>query len=81
MLGIESAAPGFRKVRIAPHLGPLKDLEGSIPHPRGEIRVSLKREGTGMRASVDLADGVDGTFVWNGSEHPIKAGRNSLQLR
>ena len=37
--------PGFRSVRIAPSLGPLKRAEGRIPHPRGDIEVRLVRSG------------------------------------
>ncbi|MDZ7637899.1 MAG: alpha-L-rhamnosidase C-terminal domain-containing protein [Bryobacterales bacterium] len=80
MLGVSSAAPGFRKVRVAPHLGPLGDLEGSLPHPRGEVRVSLKKQGAGLAASVDLPQGVDGVFVWKGKERALRGGGNTVHL-
>lgn len=80
MLGISSVAPGFRKVKVAPHLGTLSDLEGSIPHPQGSIRVALRREGNGLTANVQLPEGVEGSFVWNGTERPLRSGSNSLRI-
>ena len=47
VLGIDSAAPGFRRVIIRPFLGRLTRASGAIPHPRGEIAVSLARTATG----------------------------------
>lgn len=43
VLGIEPAEPGFRKVRITPHLGSLEWAEGSYPTPYGPITVSHRR--------------------------------------
>ncbi|HZB44282.1 MAG TPA: hypothetical protein VE360_03520, partial [Pyrinomonadaceae bacterium] len=34
VLGIDSAAPGFRRVRIRPFLGRLTRASGAIPHPK-----------------------------------------------
>lgn len=80
MLGISSIAPGFQKVKVAPHLGPLNDLQGTIPHPKGSIRVSLRKAGNALSATVELPAGVEGSFVWNGAEKPLRAGRNELRL-
>ena len=56
--GIEPASPGFATVRIEPHLGGLKTATARMPHPRGEITVSLRREGNGVAAEVSLPEGV-----------------------
>jgi len=45
VLGIDTAAPGFEKVRIRPFLGTLERASGSIPHPKGEVAVTLDRTG------------------------------------
>ena len=37
ILGIDSDAPGFARIKIVPHLGSLKNIHGEIPHPRGKI--------------------------------------------
>ena len=42
LLGIESQAPGFKEVRIAPALGELKEVSGKIPHPKGFVSVSYQ---------------------------------------
>ncbi|MEO8337351.1 MAG: alpha-L-rhamnosidase C-terminal domain-containing protein [bacterium] len=67
VLGVRPASPGFRTVRIAPALGPLTKAEGRVPHPRGDINVSLVREGArGLQGTVSLPPGVTGRFEWNG---------------
>ena len=79
ILGIDSDAPGFKKVRIAPCLCGLTDVSGSIPHPLGSISVSYKILGSGrLRASIILPDGVSGVFVWNGKVRPLRPGLNRL---
>ena len=35
VLGIDTDAPGFKKVKIEPHLGDLKNVNGKMPHPNG----------------------------------------------
>ena len=81
VLGIDSAAPGFRKVRVAPCPGPLKKVSGSIPHPLGTVSVSLEvvRDGK-IRARINLPSGVDGEFVWNGRTKPLHGGENRISL-
>jgi hypothetical protein len=49
VLGIRSGEPGFKSVVIAPHLGPLQEAEGRMPHPLGLIQVKLRRLGEGRR--------------------------------
>lgn len=70
--GIEPAAPGFESVKIAPHLGPLEQIKGSMPHPQGTIRFDLKRNGKdGLRGKVELPEGLKGYFNWGGEEIPL----------
>ena len=40
VLGIDTDAPGFNKIRIEPNLGSLTKVSGTMPHPKGEITVS-----------------------------------------
>ncbi|WP_040006601.1 alpha-L-rhamnosidase-related protein [Fibrisoma limi] len=78
--GILPAAPGFRTVRIQPALGPLTRVECTMPHPRGDMRVMLKRTGqTGIDGSVTLPAGLTGTFLWNGRSIPLREGRNVIR--
>ena len=81
MLGIESAAPGFRQVRIAPSLGGLKHVSGTIPHPTGEIAVDYRIDGRGrLTAKITLPAGVAGEFVWQGRTFALRAGKQTLKI-
>jgi hypothetical protein len=80
VLGVRPDAPGFRSVRIAPHLGPLQRAEGRIPHPLGDIEVRLVRAGDrGLKAEVALPDGLTGIFEWEGASQPLRAGRQTIE--
>lgn len=77
VLGIDTDAPGFRKVRIAPALGRLEKASGTIPHPAGFITAEYKAGKDGkLKAKIELPKGVDGTFVWKGKEYPLTEGTN-----
>jgi hypothetical protein len=80
--GIEPAAAGFKKVKIEPHLGSLKEANGVVPHPNGNIEVKLKRTGTtGIAAEINLPQGLTGEFVWNKERIALKAGRQVINRR
>lgn len=81
VLGVRPAAPGFRSVRIAPHLGPLRHAEGTVPHPSGPIDVALDRHGEdGLTATVTLPVGLDGVFEWHGRREALRSGRQTLNF-
>jgi hypothetical protein len=80
VLGVRPDAPGFRSVRIAPHLGPLQRAEGRIPHPRGDIEVRLARSGArGLQGEVTLPEGLTGVFEWEGAVQPLRAGPQRIE--
>ena len=78
ILGVDSEAPGFRKVLVRPFLGELTHASGSIPHPRGEITVTLSREQNTLHATVTLPADTTGDFVWKGESRPLQPGENTL---
>lgn len=78
VLGIDSAAPGFRRVLIRPFLGKLSRAAGSIPHPKGEIRVKLALDGNKLDAEVTLPAGTTGEFDWHGAKKELTAGANHV---
>ncbi len=80
LLGIRPAAAGFRRVRIAPRLGPLQWIEGTMPHPRGEISAGLRREGERLAARLVLPAGVSGTFAWQGQQRELQPGVNEFTI-
>jgi hypothetical protein len=80
VLGIRPAEPGFRSVVIAPNLGPLQQAEGKMPHPLGEIDVSVKRVGPdGVHARISLPGGLQGIFEWRGETIRLNSGAQAIQ--
>ena len=76
VLGVDSAAPGFAKVRVAPHLGKLKFVRGKVPHPKGEIAVSVDAK----EARIVLPAGITGEFVFGGKTQSLQPGENRIAL-
>jgi hypothetical protein len=81
VLGIDSAAQGFRRVTVRPFLGSLTKVSGAIPHPRGEIAVSLQRNANELDAQVALPPGIDGEFSWHGNTVVLRPGLNKLHVK
>jgi alpha-L-rhamnosidase len=80
ILGIDSDAPGFRKVKIEPHLGNLPEASGKMPHPAGAISVRYYQEKSQWKALVNLPKDITGRFVWKGKEYALAGGENRLSL-
>ena len=81
VLGVRPSSPGFRTVRIAPALGPLRRAEGRVPHPLGDIDVQLVREGQhGLRAEITLPRGLSGDFEWHGRRRSLHEGRQIIRF-
>lgn len=72
LLGIDSAAPGFKRIVISPSLGNLKHVSGSIPHPQGTISVTLDIQPDGkLKKKISVPSGVECDFVWQGKTEKI----------
>lgn len=81
VLGVRPAEPGFKSVRIAPHLGALQRAEGRVPHPLGAIDVRLARTaGGGLRGEITLPQGLAGVVAWGGKEIALGPGRQTLSF-
>ncbi len=77
VLGVDSAAPGFKVVSVRPFLGPLQKVSGAVPHPRGTIRVSLARtSASGIEGEIELPPNTTGWFEWGGSKTALRPGKN-----
>jgi alpha-L-rhamnosidase len=79
--GIRPDAPRFDRVLIAPHLGSLTWLEATMPHPRGDIRVSYRREGGSVDATIELPPGLEGRFQVAGKEQQLHSGVQHFLLQ
>ncbi len=80
VLGINTDAPGFTKVKIEPHLGTLTNVSGEIPHPAGTLSVAYKLHNNKWNISIHLPQSTSGTFIWKDKIYPLKAGDNVFVL-
>jgi hypothetical protein len=80
VVGIDSAAPGFARVVVRPHLGRLTRASGSIPHPKGEVAIALEVSGGTLRVDITLPPGVTGDFSWGGASRALQPGVNRFTL-
>ncbi len=80
ILGIDSDAVGFRKVKVEPHLGELTKIGGTMPHPKGEIKASYQLEKSKWNISIELPNATMGTLIWKGKSYPLKSGGNSFKI-
>ncbi|HEX3660039.1 MAG TPA: alpha-L-rhamnosidase C-terminal domain-containing protein, partial [Acidobacteriaceae bacterium] len=78
--GIRPGSPGFRTVRIEPHLGDLHQLDASMPHAGGMIHTVYAQDGGHWKATVTLPAGLPGSLIWKGAEHSLHAGTQTLTL-
>lgn len=77
--GIVPGSQGFSTVRIEPALGELKQANCNMPHPYGNISVSLNRKGNdGIKADIILPEKLSGLFVWKGKEIKLHSGRQTI---
>lgn len=80
LLGIDSDAPGFQKLRITPHLGNITAIKGSMPHPNGKIDVAYALKGNKWDIQIALPSKTSGTLVWKGNSYHLKPGSNQFTL-
>jgi hypothetical protein len=73
ILGIRPAGLGFKKVTIAPQLGPLQQASGKLVHPDGVIEVEFHQDRF-LHGKISLPGGVSGALVYNGRSLPLKEG-------
>jgi hypothetical protein len=79
--GITPAEPGFKSVNIKPALGTLQQIEASMPHPAGMIEIQLERRGNeGIKGTIVLPEGLQGTFSWGGQNLPLAPGTQEIKL-
>jgi len=80
MLGIDTDAPGFKKIKIEPHLGTLENVNGKMPHPDGFISANYKLENGKWKIELQLPGKISGKFIWKGKSYTLKPGINSFKL-
>jgi hypothetical protein len=80
VLGIDSYAPGFSKIKVEPHLGTLTNVSGEIPHPDGKVAVKYLLEGGKWKINISLPVKTSGVFVWKAKTYALKPGANSFVI-
>ncbi|MDQ5850544.1 MAG: alpha-L-rhamnosidase, partial [Chloroflexota bacterium] len=80
ILGIRPAAFGFERVEIAPLLGPLQSVSGSLVHPRGMIDVQLETQDGGLRGTIILPSRLAGTLRFGGTTRELAPGRQEVDM-
>lgn len=81
VLGVDTAEPGFKKVKIEPKLGELNQAAGTVPHPQGDIKVSYAKDKKGKWAvAAELPANVTGTLVWSGKNYDLNPGKNTIDV-
>ncbi|MDF2191605.1 alpha-L-rhamnosidase C-terminal domain-containing protein [Paraflavitalea sp. CAU 1676] len=80
VLGIDSDAPGFRRIKIEPHLGTMMNVSGEMPHPKGKVAVSYVLNNGKWNIEIGLPAKTSGTLVWKGKQFALKAGSNRIMI-
>ncbi|WP_256009541.1 alpha-L-rhamnosidase-related protein [Desertivirga xinjiangensis] len=78
--GIRPASPGFKTVKVEPQFGPLKMLEARMPHPKGTIYLSLKKNNKRLTGTITLPQGLSGELVWNKQQIALHPGKQVINL-
>ena len=78
VLGIDTDSPGFKKVKIIPHLGTLTRASGTIPHPAGNISAIYEKRNNNWKISITLPAGISGYLSWNQKRYALKPGENYI---
>lgn len=80
ILGIDSDAPGFEKVKIEPHLGDIKTIGGEVPHPNGKIAVNYTLKNNHWHVNINLPHNTIGKLVWKGKFYELRGGLNTIVI-
>jgi alpha-L-rhamnosidase len=78
--GIRPKAPRFAAVSIEPHLGALKHVSATLPHPKGEITVEYTRAAQNIESQITLPRSVSGELSWSGTKYPLHEGSQRVLL-
>ncbi|MBQ8696835.1 MAG: alpha-rhamnosidase [Clostridia bacterium] len=65
-LGVTPTAPGYKTFRVAPNLGGLKEINGTVPAGEGLVTVRMNSSELRVKANID-----GGVLVWDNEEYEI----------
>ena len=59
VLGVKIIEPGYKVIRVEPHLGDLQWAEGTVPTPYGDIKLSHRKGNDGKVVSkIEVPEGI-----------------------
>lgn len=76
--GIRPVAPGFESVRVAPQLKEGQTLQCTHPHPKGPIKLGLKKENGKLSGTINLPAGTTGELITETGAVELTTGSNRL---
>ncbi|MEQ9221399.1 MAG: family 78 glycoside hydrolase catalytic domain [Cyclobacteriaceae bacterium] len=79
--GIKPADLGFENVLITPHLGALKKIDATMPHPKGRISISYEVKGQRLAGQITLPPKMNGRFEYKGNVMELKPGINKIKTQ
>ena len=80
VLGFDSEAPGFTRIKVEPHLGAIQHISGHMPHPSGILSASYQLEKGKWNSTIELPPGTRGRLLWHNRSYPLHAGINHFTL-
>lgn len=80
VLGVDSYAPGFSKIRVEPHPGKLTKVGGEMYHPNGKVAVSYELLNGAWSIHINLPVKTSGMLVWKGKVYVLKEGENKFHI-
>jgi alpha-L-rhamnosidase len=76
VLGVTPAEPGYRRVRVAPRLGRLREAAGAVPTPHGFVEVHVSGAEAEIESPVPIV-----VVHENGTETELAAGQRRATFR
>lgn len=77
VLGVESAAPGCRRVAVRPHLDGLDHASGAFCTPRGAVDIDFRRD-RAHRFVIAVPPETTVALTWEGQERELGPGRHAV---
>jgi len=78
--GIQPAAPGYARLRVAPALGGLKWVSATAATPHGPVSVRYRIRGGKLSAKINRPADLPGEFIWAGKTYPLVRASTALTL-
>jgi alpha-L-rhamnosidase len=85
ILGVRPVAPGFARVKIEPFVAHLAWARGTVPTPKGDLKIQWKRPTEGearIELEVDLPAGVAAEVILpDGTRRTLGPGQHQFQSK